>query len=239
MTEEREELFRGHIEECLRNLKGLLPENPWVAAEHKKPLANFCGVSLDSVNQWLNGKSLPVGEKYIKLMCYLDAIGYKIIELEKTPKTLRNFAELIGFGVITSKEAIELLGYSSTSTLYNVLQCKQGISEDKENKMWEIWKNNRESLEEQKRLFRSSFLDIPLKIQPEAESLKKEKDFLPTSIKGLGKIMEGLLHLLEENSFSKKDLEQYTEIVLQLSARLSALSSTLIMQQTTKKGGRS
>lgn len=49
MNEDRHEVFRGHLEECLRHLGTSLassvPKGSRGAAQAKKPLADFCGVT--------------------------------------------------------------------------------------------------------------------------------------------------------------------------------------------------
>jgi hypothetical protein len=168
-------------------------------------------------------------------MCYLDMVGYRVIELERMPKVRRNFAELVGYGLLSSDQAAEFLGYSSTSTLYQVLQGHHGASEDKEQKMWDAWKERKEALQEKKEKSQEFYrLDIPLKIRQQVSAVRP---------KAVVSIMEGLLGLLEENSFEKlsdgelADLKASADTVLRLSAHLSALSSRLIMSEQQRKGG--
>jgi hypothetical protein len=239
----KHEVYRGHFEECLRHLGTSLASSEANisrgAAQVKKPVADFCGVSIQSVTRWLNDTgSFPVGEPYIKLMCFLDMMGYRVIELERMPKVHRNFAELIGYGLLSSVHAAEFLGYSYTSTLYKVLQGHYGVSEDKEQKMWDAWKERKEELilkkEKSQELYR---LDIPLKIRPKAE---KSKSVMSASRQtATVNIMEGLLSLLEDGSLSESslaDLQRSADTILRLSAHLSALSSRLIMSEQRKGG---
>lgn len=250
MNEDRHEVFRGHFEECLRHLGTSLassvPKGSRGAAQAKKPVADFCGVKIDSVTRWLHGTgSSPIGESYIKLMCFLDMTGYRVIELERMQKNRRNFAELVGYGLLTSDQAAEFLGYSSTSTLYQVLQGHHGASEDKDKKMWDAWKERKEELQQKKEKSQELYrLDIPLKIRSKAEVSKvSDRQMLAVRPKAVVSIMEGLLALLKENSFEKlsdgelADLKASADTVLCLSAHLSALSSRLIMSEQQRKGG--
>lgn len=246
MNEDRHEVFRGHLEECLwhlgTSLASSVPKGSRGAAQAKKPLADFCGVTIDSVTRWFHGTgSFPIGEPLIKLMCYLDMVGYRVIELERIPKVRRNFAELIGYGLLTSNQAAELLGYSSTSTLYQVLQGHHGASEDKDQKMWDAWKERKEELQQKKEKSQELYrLDIPLKVRPKAELLRQVSAI---RLKAVVSIMEGLLALLEEDSFEKlsdgglADLKTSVDTVLRLSAHLSALISRLIISEQKQKGG--
>ncbi len=243
MSEEKNEVFRGHFDECLQHLgayfESMIKGGSRGAAQAKKPIADFCGVSVSTVVRWLyDNNSSPVGEARIKLMSYLDMIGYVVIELEKMPKYQRNFAELIGYGLITAEKAVELLGYGSTSTLYQVLQGHHGASGDKEQKMWDMWKARKDELvlrkEESQELYS---LDASLKIRSRAEDAKPA--ILPVRQMAVVKIMEGLLLLLEEGPLSESnnaDLQRSADTILRLSAHMSTLSSQLIMFEQRKGG---
>lgn len=250
MNEDRYEVFRGHFEECLKHLGTRLassvPRGSRGAAQAKKLVAEFCGVTINSVTRWLHGTgSFPIGEPLIKLMCYLDMVGYRVIELERMPKVRRNFAELVGYGLLNSDQAAEFLGYSSMSALYQVLQGHRGASEDKDQKMWDAWKERKEELQQKKEKSQELYrLDIPLKVRPKTEVSKmSERQVSAFRPKAVVSIMEGLLALLEENSFEKlsngelADLKQSADTVLRLSAHLSALSSRLIVSEQQRKGG--
>lgn len=242
MNEDKYEVFRGHFEECFKHfsvsLASRIPKGSCGAAQAKKPIADFCGVKIDSVTRWLYGtRSLPIGGQYIRLMCYLDMVGYRVIELERMPPVRRNFAELVGFGLLSSDQAAEFLGYSDTSTLYKVLRGDYGASDDKEQKMWNAWKERRGELVLKKEKSQELYcLDIPLKICPKAEETKPA--MLPSRQTAVVNIMEGLLLLFEEGSFSESNfanLQRSADTILRLSAHLSALSSRLIMSEQRKE----
>ena len=182
-------------------------------------------------------RSLPDGEHFIKLMCYLDAVGYKVIELERMPKARRNFLELIGFSILSIEQAAELLGYASVSTLFQVLRGNQGASEDKDQKMWNAWKEKREELERSKEKARELYcLGDETEISQKAESVKPSRQqALPVRHSAIISIMEGLLALLEDKPLAKLSKDDLA-VVLRLSARLSALSSQLIMSDQQKRG---
>lgn len=246
MNEDRKEVFRGHFEECLNHfgisLASRAPKGTREAAQAKKPMADFCGVRIGSVERWMRGAGLPVGEQHFKLICYLDMAGYRVIELERMPKFLRNIAELISFGILPAQEATKLLQYSITYQLFAVLRGDQGISKEKEQKAWDVWKERRVDLEKKKEQARELYrLVISSKVRTKAELSRPAN--VPTSRKtAVVSIMEGLLALLEENSFEKisednlAELRQSADTVLNLSARLSALSSRLIMSKERKGG---
>ncbi|MEK7390716.1 MAG: hypothetical protein AAB635_01090 [Patescibacteria group bacterium] len=211
MTEnssETPEVFRGHLDECLRFLGNTLvasiPKGSKGAAQAKRPLADFCGVSIDCVQQWLRNASLPIGEQRVKLMCYLDMMGFRVIELERMPKIRRNFLELIGFGLISGRQAAELLGYTTVSRTYEVLRGACNASTGKRAIMLRECSSRKEELEKRKNDAETRYrLDIPPKVQP--KKAETEPVTLPSS---------GLQQCIADE-------------ILVLSARLSTLGSQL------------
>jgi hypothetical protein len=124
---ERHEIFRDHFEECIahlaRRLNEKMPQRTRGLFEARKPIAEFCGVNDSAVVRWLSETSPghPIGNLELKLKCLLDINGYRIIEFERLPTALRNFAELIGFGIVTAESASKIVGYTQVSSLYDML----------------------------------------------------------------------------------------------------------------------
>ena len=245
MNEDKQEVLRGHLEECLRHfgsrVASIAPKGSREISGLRKLVADFCEVEPKTVARWLQGDgSLPLGEPLIKLMCYLDMMGYRVIELERAPKGKRNFMELIGYGFLSGEEAIELLEYSDKSALYKMLRGQLGVSEDKEQKMWDLWKEKKEGLQIKKDRSREFHR---LKIQPKNFTREEVLETLGRQAtsrkKAIISIMEGLLALLDEISLEKLpeddlvSLQQATNTVSLLSARLSALSSQLTSERQT------
>ncbi len=240
MNEDTCEVLRGHFEDCLQHLGQVfaskIRKGSRGAAQAKKPIAEFCGVTIDSVTRWLHGTgSLPVGKLYIKLMCFLDMTGYRVIELENMSKPRRNFIEFIGYGLFSSDQAAEFLGYRSTSTLYQVLQGNHRISEDKDQKMWDLFKERvRELQQEKERLQKLYRLDIPLKTELSKIS---GRQMSASRSEAIVSIMKGLLALIDESSIEKlfddgqADLKESSDTILHLLAHLSALHSRLVMSE--------
>lgn len=246
MNEERTEVFRGHLEECLRHLCGKFdaigPRGSKGSRLVKKPMAEFCGVTVDSVVRWLHSSHPPVGEENIKLVCYLDFIGYRVIELERMPKPRRGFFELIGYGIISSQQALEILGYSTTSQMYQVLQGNCGSSKSKDQKIWDAWKQKSSELDRRKEMLREQ----RRLVNPTNSVTKPIEDSKPMALganrKAALSIINGLLTLLEEGAFENlseddlAELEQSADTILKVSARLSALGSRLVTSSQPKGG---
>lgn len=253
-TQDVREVYRGHIDECIRHFgrifRSQLPKWSQEAMDARKPIADFCGVSSRTVGRWFKGEFSPVGDSLFKLMCFLDAIGYKIIELERMPTARRGILELIGFGILTDKEAAELLGYSAITTLSQVLRGTYGTSEDKDKMMWDIWKARKEELEKKKVQDKAALLMYAaMALSTEAAPQSEEEDKKAVPVYGLStfryraliRLMQALLLFLEEVSIAefierKREVNDSSVVgdVLKLSARLSDISSVLITDRQEK-----
>ena len=240
------EVFRGHFDECLKHLgetlAGQRPKGSKGTVEARIPIRNFCGVNDNAVTGWLNGKRKPLGERRIKMMCLLDINGYRVIEIEnlgRDHKGRRYFLEIIGFGLLSMKEGAELLGFVNAPALSQILQGHEGTTKEKDQRMWDAWKARKDDLECAKDRALNVFrLDIRSRIAPRpgAPKLVRESPkIVPGPQTATVNIMEGLVGLLEEGSFSKLSESEFAilgpravETILRLSAHLNTLSSRLI-----------
>lgn len=247
MTDEKKrEIYRGHIGECLRYLANSLPKGLPATVQAYKQMAEFCGISVRTAIGWVNNTNpLPVGGKFIKLRCYLDLAGCKVIELERMPKGRRNFSDLIALGFLSPQQAIELLGYKDPSSLYAVLLGKDNASKEKDSIMWDAWKQKKEEIEQKKAQLREQYnLDIPAvataaitNVKPVVASAQINNGKLTNNQSAILKIMDGLLVMMNYEPLDKfaQNLPQSSaKTILQLSANLSNLSSRLINKNQGK-----
>ena len=234
MNTELNEVFRGHLEECLEHFSKAIAvrvlRGTHEAVLAKQPLADFCGVKVDSVTRWFsNPGSLPIGDQYIKLVFFLDLSGYRVIELERMQKARRNFAEVLGLGFLSGKQLAERLGYANVSTLYDILHERHGASKEKEQIMWDIWKEHKDALEQRKE-------ELGTQYGPKALSETTEEKSATVVL------MKGLLVTLEEHPLdriSEGELAAFyesAETVLKLSAHLNVLSAKILTQKEEKGG---
>lgn len=235
MNQNSQETLRAHVDECFKHfvatITALAPKGSRESASFKKPLADFCGVNVSSVTRWFgNTTVLPKGKEYVKLLCFLELVGYRVIELERMPKGRRGFLELVGYSLMSSDDAAQLLGYTSSSSMFQVFAGKYGASADKDHKMWEAWKERRAALE-QERVKAKARVEQVMNAGSKRESPASPRTSSRRSAVVL--IMEGLLVLLDGDGDTFPDhrlaeLRSSTETVLRLSARLSTISSQLI-----------
>lgn len=217
----RQEVFRGHLEECFKHLGTTLgsrmPKGSPGVRQIKESIAGFCGVTVDTVTRWQKGRLFPIGEILIRLMCYLDLVGYRVIELERMPRFRRGFVELVGFGLLSGQEVAEFLGYATPRSLYRVLQGQCGVSEDRKQQMWDEWKKRREEIERKKEELREKY---PVDL---TEAITVQASRRPAIVS----IAEALLVMLEEEPPEKlSGLQESPDTIRQLSARLEALDQS-------------
>ena len=256
-TEERPEVYRGHLKECLvhlgRQISVRAPPMSKGVSEARAPIKNFCGVTDQTIREWFNPKGItPLGEYLFRVYCFLDLIGYRVIEFERMPKVQRNFVEIIGFRLITGEQATSLLGYTHTPTLYQVLQGKEGASDEKEQRMGEAWKSKREELDARKKA--TEVYQLNPSTHTSAQAKKEETGAnVPVPEPRASKVprmdidrkialnmMDGLLTLLNEGVFDVLSPQQLDELyansqaVLGLTIHLNDLSSRIIIHERMK-----
>ncbi len=243
------EVLRDHLEECMKHLRGWfnskVPKGKSGRRQVMAPLGNFCGVGTKTTSIWLDDDlevAPPRGEILLKLLCYLDLHGYKVIEFERMPPPLRKFAELIGYGVISIDAAPGLVGYRTVSQVYQVIHEREGASSEKEEKMYAVWKDKREVLEQKKlQAFKSGRLEVLFKQKKKSEPPQQAPLLLTSApdtsplrsvafdlIKGLLTLLDqGVLRDLSESEVAT--LEQADMVhIAQLSVHLSTLSAKFV-----------
>jgi len=262
MTAERPEIMRGHLKECLADLDKRLcaqaPKGGKGAPVVRQPVADFCGVGLQTIRRWLNPRGeTPTGEILCKLYCFLDMVGYRVIELERMPKVRRQILELIGFGLVAGNDVSSKLGYTQSSSLYQVLQNKAGTTEQRDQAMWELWKGMRKELEERKA---SVFGECQLKLihQPStltsnkpagapAPTQKLNSDTVQPTVnapfKAAVSMINNLSSFLDEgwldnlSPAQREELCVHSKSILRLTVHLNDLSSRIIAHEDIKGGG--
>ncbi len=169
-----QEIMRGHLDECLANLNHKFAKKNQAQTKQilLKSMANFCGVSTDSTRRWLhNINSLPISDKKIKLMCFLDLLGYKIIELENMTESLRGLTEIIAFNLVGLSEATKIIGYSNTSRLIEIIKGLENPGPQKQRKIWDLWTAQKEELKQTKQMAFNSLPESVLTVLKDTEEI--------------------------------------------------------------------
>jgi hypothetical protein len=240
----REELCRGHLKECLvdldRRLSARAPHGTKGASKAREPIAGFCAVDVQTVRVWLSPTGNPPdGATLFRLYCFLDLIGYRVIEFERMSNVRRNVVELLGFQVATIEDLVRDCGYTKTSILYQVLRGDAGASDDKEQRMWDAWKKRRAELEAAKTASAqkyASFLSAPPHVsgaKADATPLQKPRTGKPVRTQSNQEVvvsmMIGLLAFLEKGALDNLTDQELATLrcratVLGLTVHLNRLS---------------
>jgi hypothetical protein len=230
--EDPPEVFRGHLDECLRHLGGLFdakyPKNAKGARKAKQPMADFCGVQTKTVVLWLAGEK-PVGLPLIKLVCYLQLLGYKILEYSRIKQARRRFAELIAFGLLAPEEACDLTGYATSAQIFSILKGQSEASEQKDQLMMDAWLARRAALEQKKLAARDAYrLDVALKTLANGEAVCSAA---ASAIDCLSALFDGgaAEKILEATDAAAR--KQFAGRAQSLSERLSTLAFALIAER--------
>ncbi len=227
------EILRGHLDECLKHYQSTLdakaPPRTSNAMKVREPIARFCGVQPEAIARWFKGFS-PVGITYLKTMCFLDLMGYRVIELERRRPVFRAIIEMIAYQAVPIEEIMRLTGYLNYRNLHRVVLEKTGCSKEMENRMWDLMKGRRTDLEAKKLEAQVQFLPFAPVPEPEKKEVPTPAPVKAHGSNGtLGKIVNGLIALLD--NVSDEELRT-SDMVRKLSARLNALSPQSHSQET-------
>ena len=250
-----EEVYRDHLQECFKHFSGrfnsFFPPRSSRRNEAISQMKNFCGAARQTIQRWVDGLSpIPEGIFWLKLMCYLDMHGYRIIEFERMPKAQRYTAEILGFGVLEVDAVKVCIQYGTTQHLYGVLRGDFGLGDGKENLMFSMWKENRAKLEIKKKESYEKFgikvlLGAPkrppslLEVAPPVLS-SEQAQVHPTnqvinsiSILATLNILQSSIVLFEEllEGVGSDELSVFDQPILRLSSRLNELSSRIIQKK--------
>jgi len=243
------EVMRGHLEECLEHLRrrfnSKIQRGQHGRSAAIKPLIDFCGINSQTALKLMDNNiesGHPRGKILLKLHCFLDFHGYKVIEFERMPKVLRNFSELIGYGVLSADEAYRLVGYLESQQIWQVVWEREGLGKEKEAKMWEIWKERRDALEQKKRdAFKDYSLEILYKADLSEEQFSQQGVLSLNLVSGdssrrlaLIQILKGTLAFFDGGLFDNLTISEISELkqssghtIHRLATHLSSLSLKL------------
>ncbi len=259
--EERVEVFRGHFDECLAHFGSAFNKHYPKSKRHRnasvQPISDFVESNTTTITRWLDDpeNSKPTGLFRIKLSCYLDSHGYRIIEFEKLSKVVRGFSEVIGYGIMPIQEAVSLVGYTYPSEFYNVFLGRgNSVSPLKEKAMMDIYRIKREEIEKRRNeISRDGFMKIitektPMELLLKSSNMDEDesprsvptlvtskRETKPTTTKNNSlsvsiSFMNGLLGLIDEDflkDVTDSDLEALNHEEVSCIVRLSSYLSSL------------
>lgn len=109
------------------SLKDFLRDYP----KEARLLGHFAGVSDATVQRWKSGVNYPIGLSLLAVRNFLALKGYKIPVFDELDPKIRDFGSLVVFRIITVKEAVKDLGYSSNMGLFRLVFGKNAPMGDR------------------------------------------------------------------------------------------------------------
>lgn len=236
------EVFREHFDECFRHFVKRfytkMPRGSKGISKALNPMMVFCGVHENTANRWLQERGEIIGAARIKMSCFLELHGYKIIEVERLSPVLRGIWDIIGYDICPQETVFQALGYVQISELTRIFAGKAQMSEERQQKVWDFWKQHRDSLARKKEdAFRNGRIQI-LSHPPEKNNaliLELVSGPPNKSREAALSIMKGLLGMFEDGLFDDMTSDELAEItksakgtVLRLTSYLNTLSSGIM-----------
>jgi len=95
------------VERAWQSYAKSLPINTKNCRESRSEICEFVGVSPATIRRWMTANSVEgvEGINAIKLRIFLELVGYNVAELASIRSTVKTFAEILAFGIVTTEEA--------------------------------------------------------------------------------------------------------------------------------------
>lgn len=123
----------GDLRACLQAYGQSLPQGRQ-AAVGRKPMAEFVGVTEDTIYRWLSGSQQPIGLSLIKTWHWLESQGY-IVDVLRQIKAIDalvyDAGRYLAYGKGDLQTLTACLGYHKLSSTLAVLRAEVGMSADK------------------------------------------------------------------------------------------------------------
>ncbi len=133
---------------------------------------DFLRASPYSINGWKKG-ILPVGERYIRLLYFLQLIGYEVAEIKGLPAIVQEAGAYIALGAVSIADMAKGMGPIKEKRIFEYIHGNNGISEERTAKLRTILAENASLFEQKKQEFALKTDSLMHRIS--AEKLTPEK----------------------------------------------------------------
>lgn len=147
-------IMKGTTTDCLNHYFSTLPPaGTRNVSEFRKPLADFTGAGVRTVERWALQNQPPIGANLIKVRFFLKMMGYEVYELadlaSNYPINYR-LAELVGFGLFDHAKDIYKLEFTDHNSVLRLCHGWTNTSKDREKKINALYSDAQEMLRELK-----------------------------------------------------------------------------------------
>lgn len=221
----------GTTAECLAH---------FAAHGNRKLLRSFIpAVDIRTIERWLSGAAKPVGENLIRVRIFLDAIGYRVSELEKLDPPVLDACKIVAFDIASVDDIVGELGYPSAigarSQTFRVLIGHARVLNNRLTRLKSFTESASDLVQEQEKSFSKRF-SVPKKEpalpaqKPRAPSPMGENrnDAVIAALAAMTRAMLPLAELALSDEFSAEERQKIRDLsggdgVFRLSNKLNRL----------------
>jgi len=142
--------------ECLKDYAGTMPApGTRHVNESRRPMADFCGVNIRTAERWLIAGNLPIGEPLIRLLFFLELVGYEVFELKRLERTIYRLGEMISYNVLSVQEVVGMLSYEKSSSAYRPILKGLSTTHQRSDKINTAWKSHKDEINSRREVWLS------------------------------------------------------------------------------------
>lgn len=237
-----ERAIRGTTRECIKHMAATLSGDP--AATHKALLLLevYTARITNTIRKWFSGQSLPRGIDLIRIRILLAELGYRVVELEKYQKSVRQIAELFAVHAVKLEEVRSFIRFSRNSTM-NVLVGVQPVGKATEIRLQQLYETCRAHLPQTESVLVKTVDALKQYFLPISEK-PDEHDHIISALSSQIRAMLPLVNLVASDGFTAAERERVRELagndsVFKLSNQLFALCGERARHAvSSRKGGK-
>lgn len=142
---------------------------------HLQLMAEVCNLKVPAIMRWVRNGQTATGDAHIRLLCFLEAVGYEIEGTNEIPPPARQLGRLVTFGVVkTFIDVQRAIGYASLQELYRLILRGKGITAEKHRRMTELLRTESSKLPLRQHEVWESKMRKVLAIEPRFVTLAEE-----------------------------------------------------------------
>lgn len=184
-------------------------------------IAEFCEVTVPTVQTWVREGITPRGEQMLRLRVLLSLGGIKVVEIDHLPPPARELAKMVAFNIITLDEVSVELDYTDKHGVYHVLSGGS-LAKSRQRSMEKLVAEAQSLIDEEEEKWRRRISDPHHQAPTRLQGTESEP--------GLGTEVTAVTPTPDSVSGSSGDIEAPTSatVVMSMSRLLEALLPLVI-----------